>query len=156
MGCTAVAAFFTSDLITVLNIGDSRFYEYLPGREQPLKQITLDHHPDGEVLERLSAVYHIDKSNLQRRVLLHSLGTRQDCSPDIFDLIPVPGATYLLCSDGLSGAVPVERIAAILSDPFLPVRKLTSSLIRETLLCGGEDNVTVITAKYSGGGNGVA
>ena len=150
MGCTAVAAFFTRSLITVLNIGDSRFYEYLPGRDEPLKQITTDHHPDDETLEKLSAAYKISKNSLKQRVLLYSLGTRHEFMPDIFTIVPLPGAVYMLCSDGLSGFVPEERIAAILSESTLPVRKLTSALIREALVFGGQDNVTVITAKYTG------
>ena len=156
MGCTAVAAFFTRSLITILNIGDSRFYEYLPGREEPLKQITADHHPDDETLEKLSAAYKISKNSLKQRVLLHSLGTRHEFMPDIFTVKPQPGAVYMLCSDGLSGLVPAERIAAILADSALPVRKLTSALIREALVFGGQDNVTVITAKYTGDFNGLA
>ncbi len=156
MGCTAVAACFTRRLITILNVGDSRFYEYLPGRDEPLKQITIDHHPDDEILEKLSEVYNVKKDNLKHRVLLHSLGTRYEFMPDIFTVIPDPDAIYLLCSDGLSGHVPEERIAAVLSDRTLSARKLTSALVREALLCGGRDNVTVITAKYTGEENGIA
>ena len=156
MGCTAVAAFFTRRLITILNVGDSRFYEYLPGREEPLKQITIDHHPDDEILEKLSRAYNVNKDNLKHRVLLHSLGTRHEFMPDIFTVVPHPEAIYLLCSDGLSGHVPAERIAAVLSDRPLSPRKITSALIREALLCGGQDNITVITAKYTGEENGIA
>ena len=156
MGCTAVAAFFTRRLITILNVGDSRFYEYLPGRDEPLKQITVDHHPDDEILEKLSLVYNVNKDKLKHRVLLHSLGTRHEFMPDIFTVVPHPEAIYLLCSDGLSGHVPAERIAAVLSDRTLLPRKITSALIREALLCGGQDNITVITAKYAGEENGIA
>ena len=156
MGCTAVAAFFTRDDVTVLNVGDSRFYEFLPGREQPLKQITVDHHPDDELLTRLSRTYQVDKEKLMHRVLLHSLGTRHQLVPDVFTLVPQPGAKYLLCSDGLSGFVSEERIGAILADETLSVRQLTSALLREALLCGGRDNITVITAQYSGEDNGIA
>ena len=101
-------------------------------------------------MEKLSAAYKISKNSLKQRVLLYSLGTRNECMPDIFTIVPQPGAVYMLCSDGLSGLVPEERIAAILSDSTLPVRKLTSALIREALVFGGQDNVTVITAKYTG------
>ena len=46
MGSTAVSAFFEADLITVANVGDSRLYEYFAGREEPFRQVTVDHRPD--------------------------------------------------------------------------------------------------------------
>lgn len=149
MGCTAVAAFFETDLITVSNIGDSRCYEYLPGRKTPLRQITEDHRPDEELLDRLAMKYKQDKRTLRSRVLLHSLGTRHRIALDIFKIKPLPGAVYLLCSDGLCGRVPDENIAAILARcNELNTRELTSLLVREALLFGGRDNITVITARY--------
>ena len=156
MGCTAVAALFSRETITVLNIGDSRFYEYLPGRSEPLKQITVDHHPDDELLEKLSAAYSVDKKSLQKRVLMHSLGTNSQLFCDIFTVPLQAGARYLLCSDGLSGRVPGERIAAVLANETLSARQMTSALIREALLCGSRDNITVITAELKGDDHGIA
>lgn len=155
MGCTAVAAFFEADMITVSNVGDSRCYEYLPGREQPLQQITVDHRPDEELLDKLSEKYKQDKGTLRSRVLLHSLGTRHRATVDIFKIKPLPGAIYLLCSDGLCGRVPDENIAAVLGGTWKNAREITSRLVREALLFGGRDNITVITACY-GGSDGVA
>lgn len=151
MGCTAVSAFFEEELITISSIGDSRFYEYLPGRNEPLRQITIDHRPDEEFLDRLSMKYKQDKQTLRSRVLMHSLGTRDHAHVklDIFKITPRPGAIYLLCSDGLCGRVPDENIAAILArGNELNTRELTSLLVREALLFGGRDNITVITARY--------
>ena len=156
MGCTAVSALFAKDAITVLNVGDSRFYEYFAGREKPFQQITVDHHLDEERLEQLSKEYQVDKEALRKRVLMHSLGTRQQPEPDIFTVIPKAGARYLLCSDGLSGRVPEERIKAIMANEKLSCRELTSALIREALVCGGRDNITIITAIISGEADGIA
>ena len=150
MGCTAVSAFFAGDEITLLNIGDSSFYEYIDGRDKPLKQITVDHHLGEDHLEKLSREYQVDKDVLRHRVLLHSLGTRQQINPDIFTLALTPGAKYLLCSDGLSGRVPEERIQAIMANDRFSCRELTSALVREALVCGGRDNITVITVSVSG------
>lgn len=156
MGCTAVSAFFTGDLITVLNIGDSRFYEYLADRKKPLQQITVDHHLDEEGLEKLAREHQVDKETLRHRVLLNSLGTRQQAEPDIFTVTVKPGAKYLLCTDGLSGRVPEERISKIMSNGDLSCRGLTSALVREALVCGGRDNITVITVIISGDSDGIA
>ena len=156
MGCTAVSALFTEELITVLNVGDSRFYEYFADREKPFQQITVDHHLDEERLEQLAKEHQVDKEALRRRVLLHSLGTRQQVETDIFTVIPKPGARYLLCTDGLSGRVPEERILKIIANEKLSCRELTSALIREALVCGGRDNITVVTAIIPGESDGIA
>ena len=62
----------------------------------------------------------------------------------------MPGAIYLLCSDGLSGMVSEARIAEIVDQYQDDMRKLTSALMREALICGGKDNVTVVSVKYDG------
>ena len=55
--------------------------------------------------------------------------------------------TCLLCSDGLHGLVPDDKIADILKQTSnLGVSALT--LIRAALGAGGPDNVTVILAQY--------
>ncbi|MBO5668327.1 MAG: serine/threonine-protein phosphatase [Lentisphaeria bacterium] len=148
MGSTAVSAFFEADLITVANVGDSRLYEYFAGREEPFRQVTVDHRPDEELLDKLSEKYNQDKRTLRSRVLLHSLGTRHRATIDIYKITPITGAVYLLCSDGLCGRVPDDNIAAILAEPGLSVRELTSRLVREALIFGGRDNISVITARY--------
>ena len=83
MGCTAVAALFDRDKITVASVGDSRFYKYsVP--DGTLTQITRDHRPDEAMLENIAALYHQDKEELRSRLLLNALGTKYAPEVDIF------------------------------------------------------------------------
>ena len=55
----------------------------------------------------------------------------------------VPGDRLLLCSDGLTGMVPPDDIAATLrreSDP----RRAAAQLVDAANAAGGEDNITVV------------
>ena len=58
-----------------------------------------------------------------------------------------PGNVMLLCSDGLSGMVPDEQIAAVLreeSDPEKACRRLVAAANAN----GGKDNITAIVARF--------
>lgn len=149
MGCTAVAALFSRKMITVANVGDSRFYEFLPGREKALQQISRDHRPDEELLEKLAELYQKDKEELRPRILLNSLGTHYSANVDVFCVKPHPQARYMLCSDGLSGQTPEAVIARIMGGRGERIRDFTSALMREALIYGARDNVTVICARYN-------
>ncbi|MBQ9088312.1 MAG: serine/threonine-protein phosphatase [Lentisphaeria bacterium] len=147
MGCTAVAALFDRDKITVASVGDSRFYKYsVP--DGTLTQITRDHRPDEAMLENIAALYHQDKEELRSRLLLNALGTKYAPEVDIFHLDADKDALYLLCSDGLTGQTPDSVISRVLAQPADRVRSVTSGLIREALLHGARDNVTVVCARY--------
>ena len=55
----------------------------------------------------------------------------------------VPGDRFLLCSDGLSGPVSDEQIAAILANERIPDRAC-NRLIDAANTNGGPDNITTI------------
>ena len=148
MGCTAVAALFERDKITVASVGDSRFYKY-SFRDEVLTQITRDHRPDEAMLEEIAVRYHQDKKELRSRLLVNALGTKYAPEVDIFHLDVDKDAVYLLCSDGLTGQTPDGVISRVLAQPADRVRKFTSGLIREALLHGARDNVTVVCARYN-------
>ena len=153
MGCTVVAALFDAERIVIANIGDSRFYQFVPGEVPELQQITRDHRPKEKVLEGLALKYRVSKEILRSRVLQCALGTRHDIQADFYFSGVLPGASYLLCSDGLHGRTPDVAISRCLNTPERSVRERTSALVREALLYGGRDNVTVITVQYVNGEN---
>ena len=150
MGCTAVAALFGKDKITVANVGDSRFYKFSFPQHgaADLTQITRDHRPDEAMLEEIAALYHQDKEELRSRLLLNALGTRYAPDIDIFQLDVERDAVYMLCSDGLTGQTPDAVISRVLAQPAARVREYTSNLMREALLHGARDNVTVVSVRY--------
>ena len=62
---------------------------------------------------------------------------------DSWEVVPIPGDRYLLCSDGLFNEVEENRIAATLrklADPD----DAASELVRLANEGGGRDNITVV------------
>ena len=63
--------------------------------------------------------------------------------PDLLEFGPESGDVYLLCSDGLTGPVADDEIAALVADaPDLDAA--AERLVDLANLRGGEDNVTVV------------
>ena len=63
--------------------------------------------------------------------------------PDILTITVHDGDVFLLCSDGLCGAVPDSTIKKTLDRYFDNVEMCCQQLVKRALEAGGEDNVTV-------------
>jgi protein phosphatase len=84
-----------------------------------------------------------------RNVILQALGAQNDVTPVTGKIRLRRGDTLLLCSDGLSGKLRSEDIQNILaSNPQLDVA--CDELIAEANNRGGEDNITVVLARFLG------
>ena len=81
-----------------------------------------------------------------RNVVTRSLGSKDDIEPDVYVGLLHPGDLYLLCTDGLWGVVPDEKIA---SDP--PDDRTStppaSRLVDAANEAGGPDNVTALLVR---------
>jgi serine/threonine protein phosphatase PrpC len=139
MGTTLVAALFQDGTLYIGNVGDSRAYLF---SDRKLWQLTEDH---SWVNEQLRAGL-IAESELTRgapkNVITRSVGFERDVQVDIIERQLNEGELVLICSDGLSGLVPDERIAelCIAHKPL----ELVSNCINEAKRNGGDDNVTVM------------
>lgn len=144
MGTTIVAMALVDadgrDAIGVVNVGDSRLYLLSDGE---LHQITEDHSlvatmvRQGRITESEAAVHP------QRNILTRALGIDGSVLVDSWEMLPVVGDRYLLCSDGLFNEVDDARIAATLrrlADPDEACREL----VRLANESGGRDNITCV------------
>jgi len=144
MGTTLVAMALVDaagrDAIGVVNVGDSRLYLLSDGE---LAQITEDHslvatmERQGRLTAAEAAVHP------QRNILTRALGIDGTVLVDSWELLPVIGDRYLLCSDGLFNEVDENRISATLrrlADPSEACREL----IRLANEGGGRDNITCV------------
>jgi PPM family protein phosphatase len=142
MGTTVTAAALAADdRVQLAHVGDSRAYLL---REGSFDQLTTDHTVVGELVRRgrltpAQAAIHPERSILTRAV---GLDPRIPVdAPDALDLRP--GDQVLLCSDGLTEAVPDPDIAEILSNEpegHAAVRALIDTANNN----GGPDNITVV------------
>jgi protein phosphatase len=141
MGTTVTALLSEGSKIALAHIGDSRAYLM---REGTLTQITRDHTyvqalvDDGQITPEEAAVH--PQRNMITRVLDGRVGVELDVS--LRDARK--GDRYLLCTDGLSGVVTTETIAAALELPS--VEEAAERLVDLALRGGGPDNITVIVA----------
>jgi protein phosphatase len=128
--------------LSVVNVGDSRAY-LLKAGEFHLEQITEDHSLVA-TLERSGQLTREEAAqHPQRNILTRALGIDSRVLVDSWEILPVEGDRYLLCSDGLFNEVSEAAIAAVLrrlADP----RDAARELVRMANENGGHDNISVV------------
>ena len=144
MGTTLTAVGLVQDgeqpLLAIVNVGDSRTYWMRNGE---LEQLTQDHSMVAEMVRAGQLTEDEARNHRQRSVLTRALGVEHGVKVDVLEVIPVEGQRYLLCSDGLTGEVHDDAIAAVLrriADP----KEAAAELVRLAVTKGGRDNVTVV------------
>ena len=144
MGATLVLAWFIEGRRTIkalfASMGDSRIYRV---RNKAIQQLTRDHSlvallvRHGEITEE-EAKGHPARGRLSRYV-----GMEGDTFADVFTLDVQPGDRFLLCSDGLTGMVPDQKVAQLLAhnpEPELACKVLMAAANE----AGGKDNITAL------------
>ena len=109
MGTTIVAAAFDpqAGLLHLAHVGDSRCYRMREGR---LESLTEDHSLANDVLELRPDLPDAVMARLPRNVITRALGMAEAVRASIRTLHVAPGDRYLLCSDGITGALEDEDI----------------------------------------------
>jgi len=80
---------------------------------------------------------------LPKNVITRALGMQDSVVVDLGTEDLREGDRFLLCSDGLSGQVPDERILEIIKEEK-ELEACAKRLVDESNKAGGEDNVTVV------------
>lgn len=145
MGTTLCAlALVTTDegesRLAISNVGDSRVYTFVGDR---LQQLTDDHSLVAQLVRDGNITADEAERHPQRNVLTRALGIEPGIPIDTWEVHPVAGDRYLLCSDGLTNELTDDQIAAVLrrlADP----KDAASELVRLANASGGRDNVTVV------------
>jgi protein phosphatase len=134
------------EALGVVNVGDSRLYLLKDGE---LEQITEDHSLVA-TLERQGRLTRAEAAvHPQRNIVTRALGIDPKVMVDSWEIAPVAGDRYLLCSDGLFNEIDDNRIAATLrrlADPDEAAREL----VRLANEAGGRDNITCVVVDVMG------
>ena len=144
-GTTLTAALVLGRRLHVAHVGDSRVY-LLAGGE--LRVLTEDHSLVRRLQDtgRLSAE---DAENFQyRNVLLQAVGQEGALTADTFALDLPDIGKLLLCSDGLCGLVPLEKMTDILCGAGTP-QQMADCLYQAAMSAGGYDNITAIVVDFA-------
>jgi serine/threonine protein phosphatase PrpC len=145
-GTTLTSVISLGTQMTIAHVGDSRAYAiYLDGRMQVL---TRDH----SLVKRLEELGQITSEEAlvhpQKSMLYRALGQGDAPEADVFSTsMPHPGYV-MVCSDGLWGVIPQDRIFEVISDAPSPQRAC-QTLVDMANAAGGPDNISVILVRLS-------
>ena len=148
MGTTATIAGLLGDTLYLAQVGDSRAYIV---RDGVARQITKDQSLMQKLIEAGELTEEEAEHSERRNIILQALGPEASIKVDLTHQTVRRGDTLVLCSDGLSGQVSKDEIAAIVSrEPDLT--SVCRELIERANANGGPDNITVIVARFEGSG----
>lgn len=143
MGTTMVSCYIADNRVYIGNVGDSRCYLF---DQENLWQLTEDHSLINEQI-RTGLLKPEQAANFTgRNVITRSVGYERIVQPDVIDREIKAGETYLLCSDGLSGLVPDNKILDCFKTKSL--NEVALALVNLALAHGGDDNVTVLVLHF--------
>ena len=140
MGATVVLAMVQHESAVIVHMGDSRAYLF---RDGELSLLTKDHSVVQELLDRGHITPDEAAVHPARNRITASVGMPGDPTPDSCRVPLRVGDKLLLCTDGLGGMVPDERIAEVLGMAE-PPDALCRDLVTLANEAGGHDNVTAV------------
>ncbi len=138
MATTVVACALRHDQAVIAHVGDSRCYQVRDGKANLL---TRDHTWVTEQ-RKLGLITAAEAEQSEKRhVLTRSLGPELFVTVDASSVSMKPGDVFVLCTDGLYGAVYSEDIARIASQSKDP-DAVANELVRYAVEVDGSDNAT--------------
>ncbi len=139
MGTTIVAALINGSRMSVVHVGDSRFYLFRGGR---IMAVTRDHSLVAEQVAQGMISSTEAEASESKNILTRALGVMAAVDIDAMEPAVQSGDMALLCTDGLTKMVEDEEIGKIIKGVGDPLR-VCQSLVTLALDRGGRDNVTV-------------
>jgi PPM family protein phosphatase len=148
MGTTLTAAMVDGQQVAVGHVGDSRLYLFRNGQ---LERMTRDHSLVEEFVRQGKLTPEQAEKHPQRSVITRALGPENSVEVDTFRIPARDGDVFLLCSDGLSGMVSDDDMAAIL-EAGGPLEETAKTLVEAANDNGGRDNITAVLFKLTDDG----
>lgn len=149
-GSTIVVAAILGHRVVVMNLGDSPLFHYQASTKR-LYKITQDHTVAGVLLRARMispemALYHEGRSRLEFFVGAETLPREAP----LYFITLAPRDLILLCSDGVTGALPHKQLEQIVSDPNSTLEAIAEHLFAATRQIGETDNQTLILWQQGG------
>jgi protein phosphatase len=148
MGTTATIAGLLGGTLFICQVGDSRGYLVRGGEAI---QITKDQSLMQKLVEAGEMTPEEAEVSERRNIILQALGPEPKIKVDLTSQQVMRGDVLILCSDGLSGQVRANEIAAVVrsESDLVQVCKRLIDLANEA---GGPDNITVVAVRFDGEG----
>ncbi|HPH94823.1 MAG TPA: protein phosphatase 2C domain-containing protein [Anaerolineaceae bacterium] len=147
-GTTLTMAFAKGPLVAVANVGDSRTYRL---HDHQLIQISHDHSLVRYLVDmgqiRSDQIY----THPQRNVIVRSLGMKEEVDVDVFQVKVEPGDWLFLCSDGYWEMVRDPSSTISIIENAASPQEACQKLVAAANAAGGEDNISVVLARFTEG-----
>src|SRR5215204_1671198 len=148
MGTTLTAAYVDGDVVSFVNVGDSRAYLF---RDGALERLTEDHSLVGEMVRRGKLTEEEAEGHPQRSIITRALGPEPAVEVDTMSKYARAGDVFVLCSDGLTTMISEDRVEGILLEAG-SLREAGERMVDEANQAGGRDNITVVLFSLRDGG----
>lgn len=148
LGATFTAVATLGSKVYFGQVGDSRAYLI---RHDRIYRITKDQSLVQQLIDAGQITEEEAETHSYRNVILQALGAHGNVNVEVNCLTLCNLDTLVLCSDGLSGKVSQEEMARIVHDAS-DFKSACQRLIDLANERGGEDNITVVVAQFSGNG----
>ncbi len=127
-------------------VGDSRAYLIRKGR---IARITKDQSLVQQLIDAGQITEEEAETHSYRNVILQALGAHINVNVEVNTLPLCHLDTLVLCSDGLSGKMHADEILQVVHESA-DFKTACQNLITLANQRGGEDNITVVIAQFSG------
>jgi protein phosphatase len=139
MGTTLTFLVQAGGMCFIGGVGDSRTYLLRDGK---LEQLTTDHSLTQALLDSGTLTPEEAATHRYRNVLYRYLGTKEGgTGTNPKQIATQPGDRWLLCSDGVTGGISDDEIAAILGQGDDP-QQIAEKVVRAAEAGGSKDNIT--------------
>ncbi|PKN56218.1 MAG: phosphoprotein phosphatase [Deltaproteobacteria bacterium HGW-Deltaproteobacteria-14] len=144
MGTTLSLLLLVRDTGFVAHVGDTRIYRK---RGERVTQLTEDHSLVNEMARTMNVAAETFDDRL-KNAITRAVGVHPVVEVDAQAFELQPGDRFLLCSDGLHGAISATEVADMLAleDPEVCVREL----VEAANAAGGRDNITALVVQVAG------
>lgn len=148
MGATATAILIEKDRAYIADVGDSRAFIIRDGR---IKQLTTDQ-TMAQMLVQVGAITEQEAAQSQRKnILLQAIGSNQFLQIPVSALHLQRGDILMLCSDGLTTKLQNRELMMVIQKQS-SLDVAAKELINMANDRGGDDNISVVIAKFEGEG----
>ncbi len=124
---------------SIAHVGDSRLYHW---RGDTLTQITRDHARREPVVTNTRHANETRTPSPMRDILEKAIGKSDQIQPDLINLRLLPGDRLVLCSDGVSGVIPLEELGSLVASEN--PKTLAETLVRIANEKGTKDNASAV------------
>ena len=121
-------------------------------RQGNIYQITKDQSLVQQLIDAQQISAEEAEKHTLKNVIPQALGAQNEIYPVSARVAPFKDDVFVLCTDGLSNKVSAAEIQEIILNNFDQLQNSCADLIKLANENGGEDNITVVVAKFTGEG----